>query len=60
VPTISADLDTESGYQWLADMTFPASIISGVLSIMHPQLYDAGMCGIELLDDWSCKNDPRM
>jgi len=27
---------------------------------MHLQLYDVGMCGIELLDDWSCKNDPRM
>jgi len=56
----SLDLDTESGYQWLADMTFPASIILGALCIMHPQLYDAGMHGIELLDDWSCKNDPRM
>jgi len=27
---------------------------------MHPQLYDVGMHGIELLDDWSCKNHPRM
>ena len=27
----------------------PASIFSGALSIMHPRLYDAGLCGMELL-----------
>ena len=59
-PSISADLNMLAGYQWLVDMAFPSSIISGVLSIMHPQMYHAGLCGIQRLDDWSSKHDSHM
>jgi len=40
-----------AGFQWLEDMVQPTSIISGALSIMHPQLYEDGMQGISLLED---------
>ena len=36
------------------------SIILGALSIMHPQLYEDGMRGISLLEDWSSTNDLGM
>ena len=41
-------------------MVQPTSIISGALSIMHPQLYEDGMRGISLLEDWSSTNDLGM
>jgi len=54
------DLNTAAGFQWLQDMVQPTSIISGALSIMHPQLYEDGMRGISLLEDWSSANDLGM
>ncbi|KIM50410.1 hypothetical protein SCLCIDRAFT_34316 [Scleroderma citrinum Foug A] len=59
-PSISADLNTAAAFQWLWEITFPSVILSGALSIMHPQFYDASMEGIQHLKDWSSHNDPRM
>jgi len=54
------DLNTAAGFQWLEDMVQPTSIILGALSIMHPQLYEDGMQGISLLEDWSSANNLGM
>jgi len=58
--SISADLNTPAGFQWLQDMTYPSAIVSGALSIMHPQLYEDGMRGMSTLEDWSSMYDPVM
>ena len=41
-------------------MIYPTSIISGALSIMHPQLYEDGMQCMRNLEDWSSTHDPQM
>ena len=49
IPSVSAALRTVTGTKWMCDMIMPASIFSGALSIMRPQLYDVGLRGMELL-----------
>jgi len=58
--SISADLNTPAGFQWLQDMIYPSAIVSGALLIMHPQLYEDGMRGMSILEDWSSMYDPVM
>ena len=57
---MSTDLDTAAGFQWLQDMIYPTSIVSGALSIMHPQLYEDGMRAMSVMQDWSSRYDSRM
>jgi hypothetical protein len=59
-PAVSAALSTDSGQQWLRAINLPASIFSGALSIMHPELYNAGIDAMKVLNDWAISNDPLM
>ena len=41
-------------------MILPSSLVSGALSIIHPQLYADGMRGIHVLESWSAMNNSCM
>ncbi|KIM63803.1 hypothetical protein SCLCIDRAFT_116477, partial [Scleroderma citrinum Foug A] len=45
---------------WLQDMILLSSLVSGALSIIHPQLYADGMRRIHALESWSTMNNSRM
>ena len=49
-----------TGYQWSKDICLPLAILSGVLSIIHPPLYNAGHLAMECLTDWATDHDPGM
>ena len=49
-----------TGYQWSKDICLPSAILSGVLSIIHPPLYNAGHLAMERLTDWATDHDPGM
>ncbi|KAL4068882.1 hypothetical protein V8B97DRAFT_2024555 [Scleroderma yunnanense] len=57
-PMISTDLNTDTTFQWTNDMTIPNSILSGALSVMHLQLYDVGIQGIQSMKHWATDNHP--
>jgi len=41
-------------------MIYPSAIVLGALLIMHPQLYEDGMRGMSIMEDWSSMYDPVM
>ncbi|KIM68334.1 hypothetical protein SCLCIDRAFT_105501, partial [Scleroderma citrinum Foug A] len=48
------------GNQWTKDICLPSAILSGVLSIIHPSLYNAGHLAMERLTEWATGHDPDM
>ncbi|KAI6017052.1 hypothetical protein EDC04DRAFT_2608162 [Pisolithus marmoratus] len=59
-PGISKDLNTDASLEWLQAMAVPNAMILGVLSIIHPPLYKAGIQGIEKLKMETTLNNPIM
>ncbi|KIM64054.1 hypothetical protein SCLCIDRAFT_45585, partial [Scleroderma citrinum Foug A] len=57
---VSQDLASPSGNQWTKDICLPSTILSGVLSTIHPSLYNAGHLAMERLTEWATGNDPSM
>ncbi|KAL4066039.1 hypothetical protein J3A83DRAFT_4099320, partial [Scleroderma citrinum] len=43
--------------QWLSNICLPAGTLSGILSIMHPPLYDVGLKVMKALRQWSAVAD---
>ncbi|KIM65639.1 hypothetical protein SCLCIDRAFT_112476, partial [Scleroderma citrinum Foug A] len=46
--------------QWSKDICLPSAILSSVLSIIHPSLYDAGSLAMHHLNDWATAHDSQM
>ncbi|KAL4075121.1 hypothetical protein V8B97DRAFT_2022177 [Scleroderma yunnanense] len=59
-PMILMDLNTNTMFQWANNMTILNSILSGALSVMHLQLYDAGIQGIWRMKYWATDNHPHI
>ncbi|KAI6032499.1 hypothetical protein EDC04DRAFT_2605147 [Pisolithus marmoratus] len=57
---ISKDLNRDASLEWLQAMAVPNAMISGVLSIIHPPLYKAGIECIEKLKTETALNNPVM
>jgi len=57
---VSKALAGPTGYQWSKDICLLLAILSGVLSIVHPSLYDAGHLAMQCLTDWATGHDPGM
>ncbi|KAI6018292.1 hypothetical protein EDC04DRAFT_2607891 [Pisolithus marmoratus] len=57
---ISKDLNTDASLEWLQAMAIPNAMISGVLSIIHPLLYKAGIQGIVKLKMETALNNSIM
>ena len=57
---MSKALAGPTSYQWSKDICLPSAILSGVLSIIHPSLYNAGHLAMQRLTDWATGHDPGM
>ncbi|KAI6138736.1 hypothetical protein BKA82DRAFT_4020683 [Pisolithus tinctorius] len=57
---VSTDLQMDAGCEWSQQSYLLAAILSGVLSIMHPGLYEAGRQAMQLLDTWSSQHNQDM
>ena len=57
---MSKALASDAGCQWSKDICLPSAILSSVLSIIHPSLYDAGSLAMHCLNDWAAAHDSQM
>ena len=49
-----------AGCEWSKDICLPSAILSGVLSIIHPSLYNAGHLAMQCLHDWAAVHNAGM
>ncbi|KAL4063333.1 hypothetical protein J3A83DRAFT_4106819 [Scleroderma citrinum] len=54
------DLNINTAFQWVSNMTILNAILSGALSIMHLKLYGLGIQGIWEMRNWAMDHHPCM